>query len=55
MRSGSKPSPTSSTLRCLKVEVVSMWRKRFYEEGLSGLDERPRRGKPPTFPPGGTG
>ena len=36
-------------------EVVSMWRKRFYEEGLSGLEERPRRGKPPTFPPGGAG
>jgi DNA-binding NarL/FixJ family response regulator len=36
-------------------EVVSMWRKRFYEQGLSGLDERPRRGKPPAFPPGGAG
>jgi transposase-like protein len=36
-------------------EVVSMWRKRFFEEGLSGLEERPRRGKPPTFPPRGTG
>ena len=36
-------------------EVVSMWRKRFYEEGLSGLDERPRRGKPPAFPPRGAG
>jgi len=36
-------------------EVVSMWRKRFFQERLSGLDERPRRGKPPTFPPRGTG
>ncbi len=36
-------------------EVVSMWRKRFYEEGLPGLEERPRRGKPPAFPPGGAG
>lgn len=34
-------------------EVVSMWRKRFCEEGLSGLEERPRRGKPPAFPPRG--
>ena len=34
-------------------EVVSMWRKRFYEEGLSGLEERPRQGKPPAFPPRG--
>jgi transposase len=36
-------------------EVVSMWRKRFFEEGLGGLEERPRRGKPPAFPPGGAG
>ena len=36
-------------------EVVSMWRKRFYEERVQGLEERPRRGKPPTFPPGGAG
>jgi hypothetical protein len=36
-------------------EVVSMWRKRFFEQGLAGLEERPRRGKPPTFPPGGAG
>lgn len=36
-------------------EVVSMWRKRFFEERLSGLEERPRRGKPPAFPPRGAG
>ncbi len=36
-------------------EVVSMWRKRFYEERVQGLEERPRQGKPPTFPPGGAG
>ncbi len=35
-------------------EVVSMWRKRFFEQGLAGLQERPRRGRPPTFPPTGT-
>jgi transposase-like protein len=32
-------------------EVVSKWRKRFYEQGLAGLDERPRGGRPPAFPP----
>lgn len=32
-------------------EIVSKWRKRFYEEGLAGLEERPRGGRPPTFPP----
>ena len=34
-------------------EVVSLWRKRFFEQGLAGLKERPRRGRPPTFPPRG--
>jgi len=34
-------------------EVVSQWRKRFFEHGLGGLEERPRRGRPPTFPPRG--
>ena len=32
-------------------EVVSKWRKRFFEERLSGLDERSRRGRPSVFPP----
>jgi len=32
-------------------EVVSKWRKRFYLQHLAGLEERPRRGRPPTFPP----
>ena len=36
-------------------EVVSLWRKRFFAEGLQGLEERPRRGKPPAFPPRGAG
>lgn len=32
-------------------EVVSKWRKRFFEHGLAGLEERPRGGRPPVFPP----
>ena len=32
-------------------EVVSMWRKRFFEERLRGIDERPRPGRPRAFPP----
>jgi len=32
-------------------EVVSQWRKRFYYERLSGLEERPRPGRPRAFPP----
>ena len=34
--------------RCLDArrEVVSMWRKRFFEKRLAGLQERPRPGRP---------
>ena len=32
-------------------EIVSMWRKRFFEERLRGLEERPRPGRPRSFPP----
>ena len=35
-------------------EVVSQWRKRFFEQGMAGLEDRPRRGRPPTFPPTST-
>ena len=33
-------------------EVVSMWRKRFFEQRLDGLEEHSRPGRPRTFPPG---
>lgn len=32
-------------------EVVSLWRKRFFEDRLAGLEERPRPGRPRAFPP----
>lgn len=32
-------------------EVVSMWRKRFFEERWVGIEERPRPGRPRVFPP----
>lgn len=31
--------------------IVSKWRKRFFEDGLAGLEERPRGGRPRVFPP----
>jgi hypothetical protein len=34
-------------------DVVSLWRKRFFEERLAGLEERPRPGRPRVFPPRG--
>ncbi len=36
-------------------EVVWQWRKRFCEERLAGLEERPRRGRPAVFSPRGRG
>lgn len=32
-------------------EVVSQWRKRFFELRLPGLEERPRPGRPRAFSP----
>jgi transposase-like protein len=33
------------------VQIVSKWRKRFFEERLAGLAERSRTGRRPAFPP----
>ena len=35
----------------LPRQIVAKWRKRFFEERLAGLEERPRRGRPPVFSP----
>ena len=41
--------------QCLHTrrEVVSLWRKRFYDQRLPGLEERPRPGRARAFPPRG--
>ena len=36
-------------------QIVSKWRKRFFEEGWPGLEERSRSGRPRIFPPLGGG
>jgi transposase len=35
----------------LPRQVVSKWRKRFFEEGFGGLQDRPRGGRPAGFSP----
>jgi transposase len=32
-------------------QIVSKWRKRFFEEGFPGLEEQSRSGRPARFPP----
>jgi Helix-turn-helix domain len=35
--------------------IVGRWRRRFFEERLEGLKDRPRAGRPRRFPPGAGG
>jgi FixJ family two-component response regulator len=34
-----------------KNDTVSLWRRRFAEAGLAGLQDAPRSGRPPLFSP----
>ncbi len=35
----------------LPRQIVSKWRKRFFDERLAGLQEKPRQGRPSVFSP----
>ena len=39
----------------LPHQIVSKWRKRFFEERLEGLEDLPRSGRKPAFPPSNRG
>jgi transposase len=47
---GLRNDQIAQRLNCRR-EVVSQWRKRFFEHGMAGLEDRPRRGRPWPFPP----
>ena len=49
---GLRNDQIAARLNCRR-EVVSQWRKRFFEQRLAGLEDLPRRGRPPTFSPSG--
>ena len=46
---GLRNDQIAARLDCRR-DVVSQWRKRFYEQRLAGLEDLPRRGRPPDFP-----
>jgi len=35
----------------LPRQIVSKWRKRFFDQRMAGLQEKPRRGRPSAFSP----
>ena len=49
---GLRNDQIAQRLNCRR-EVVSLWRKRFFEQGMAGLEDLRRRGRPPAFPPTG--
>lgn len=48
-----RPNDQIATSLSVPRQIVSKWRKRFFEERLAGLDDEPRTGRPPVFPPRG--
>ncbi len=48
-----RPNDQIAASLSIPRQIVSKWRKRFFEERLAGLEDEPRPGRPPVFPPRG--
>jgi hypothetical protein len=55
MRPTGCPTPTSRVVLISRVRRSQGWRRRFCQEGIQGLEERPRPGRPRRFSPGAGG
>jgi len=46
-----RPNDQIAASLSIPRQIVSKWRKRFFEERLAGLEDEHRTGRPPVFPP----
>ena len=51
MAAQGRPNDQIAASLSVPRQIVSKWRKRFFEERLAGLEDEPRAGRPPVFPP----
>lgn len=51
LASQGRPNDQIASSLSVPRQIVSKWRKRFFEERLAGLEDEPRTGRPPVFPP----
>ena len=58
LRAAAPDQPTNTEIAAefgCERHTVGMWRNRFLKEGLAGLQDAPRSGRPRSFSPLGTG
>jgi transposase len=50
---GGEQNASIASRLAVALNTVIKWRKRFHDEGMDGLGDRKRAGRPRTFPPSG--